>query len=87
MGFLRRRKIMNRQYTNNYLLNRISGSAFDIMVFASICAIDISDLAGLWIPFLLMSTLGGFVTLFYIRRMAKVLYPDYDLRACWPCTA
>ena len=79
MGLLRQRKIMNRQYTNNYLLNRISGSAFDIMVFTSICAIEIGDLTGLWVPFLLMSVAGGFVTLFYIRAIAKVLYPDYVL--------
>lgn len=79
MDLLKRRKLMNRQYTNNYMLNRISGSAFDVMVFASISAIDIGDLSGLWIPFLIMSTVGAFVTLFYIRAVSKVLYPDYVL--------
>lgn len=79
MDLLKRRKLMNRQYTNNYMLNRISGSAFDIMVFASICAIDIGDLEGLWIPFLTMCTVGAFVTLFYIRAISKILYPDYVL--------
>ena len=76
---LRRTKLMNRRYTNNYLLNRISGSAFDIMIFTSICAIDVSDLTGLWIPFLIMTTLCGFMTLFYIKWMAKIIYPHYFL--------
>jgi ESS family glutamate:Na+ symporter len=76
---LRRGKLMNRRYTNNYLLNRISGSAFDIMIFTSICAIDIADLTGLWIPFLIMTTLCGFMTLFYIKWMSRILYPHYFL--------
>ena len=76
---LKQHKIMTRQYTNNYLLNRISGTAFDLMIFTSICAIDIGDLAGLWVPFLIMATVGGLVTLFYIRGAAKTLYPDYEL--------
>jgi len=76
---LKQHKIMTRQYTNNYLLNRVSGTAFDVMIFTSICAVEIGDLADLWVPFLLMATIGGFVTLFYIRWAAKKLYPDYEL--------
>lgn len=76
---LKQHKIMTRQYTNNYMLNRISGSAFDVMIFTSICAIDIGDLANLWLPFVTMAVVGGFVTLFYIRFTAKTLYPDYEL--------
>lgn len=76
---LKQHKLMTRQYTNNYLLNRISGTAFDLMIFTSICAIDIGDLAGLWVPFAIMATVGGFFTLFYIRWAAKTLYPDYEL--------
>lgn len=49
------------------------------MIFASICAIEIEDLRGLWIPFLTVTTLGGLITLFYVRRMARELYPDYYL--------
>ena len=76
---LRRTRLMNRKYTNNYMLNRISGSAFDIMIFASICAIDIADLRRLWVPFLIVTTIGGLVTLFYIRWMSHRLYPGYQL--------
>jgi glutamate:Na+ symporter, ESS family len=75
----RRLRWMNRQYNNGYMLNRISGSAFDLMIFASIAAIDISDLRGLWLPFVIMATVGGFATLFYIHYTAKVIYPGYFL--------
>ncbi len=70
---------MTRQYPNTYLLNRISGFAFDLMITASIISIQIDDLQGLWIPFILMSTLGGFLTLFYNVAMARRLYPDYSV--------
>ncbi len=79
LDLLKRKKLMTRQYTNNHMLNRISGTAFDIMIFASICAIDIGDLSGLWVPFLLLTTVGGIVTMVYIHFMARILYPGYIL--------
>lgn len=74
---LKKTRIMTRQYTNNYLLNRISGCAFDLMIIASICAINIDDLQGLWVPFLLICTAGGFYTLWYVRFMSNKLFPGY----------
>ena len=76
-SWLRRRKAMTRQYTNNYLLNRISGMIFDVMIIAGISAINIEDLAGLWIPFIVLSSAGGIVTLVYLKWICKRLYPDY----------
>ncbi len=70
-------KWMNRQYPNNYLLNRISGFAFDYMIIAGIAAIEIKDLSGLWIPFLIMAVLGGWVTLVYLQWLCKKIYPSY----------
>ena len=43
---LRSIKWMNRQYQNNYLLSRISGLAFDLMIVAGIASINIDDLKG-----------------------------------------
>jgi len=68
---------VNRQYQNNYLLARISGFAFDLMIICGICTIDFQKLAGLWLPFVLMCILGTFGTLFYHKIMCKILYPDY----------
>ncbi len=69
--------VIRRQYQNNYLLNRISGFFFDIMIVAGISSISIEDLSGLWVPFLLMSIAGGAVTWFHLRRVCKWAYPGY----------
>jgi len=74
---LRSVKLMNRQYQNNYLLSRISGVAFDFMIVAGIASIDISDLTGYWLPFLLMAVIGGIVTFIYLMWLCKKLYPGY----------
>lgn len=70
-------KLMNRQYQNNYLLNRISGLAFDVMIVAGIASINIEDLSGLWVPFILMAVAGGVITFWYLMHMCKKLYPGY----------
>lgn len=71
-------KIMHFQYQNNYLLNRISGLFFDVMIICGIATINIEDLSGLWIPFILMAVGGGVVTFFYLKFMCKKLYPGYE---------
>lgn len=77
MKTLRKAKLITRQYQNNYLLSRISGLAFDVMIIAGIASIEISDLRGLWIPFIIMSVLGGVATLLYLSWISKKLYPGY----------
>ena len=74
---LQSKKIMNRQYQNNYLLSRMSGLAFDLMIVAGIAGINIDDLKGYWLPFILMAVLGAVVTYVYLLFMCKKLYPDY----------
>ena len=66
-----------RQYQNNYLLNRISGFFFDVMIVAGISSINIEDLSGLWLPFVLMAAAGGVVTWFHLKRVCRWAYPDY----------
>ena len=75
---LREMKIMNRQYQNNYLLNRISGLAFDVMIVAGIASIKISDLKGMMLPFMVMAIAGGSVTFFYLKYMCNRIYPGYE---------
>ncbi len=74
---LRASKIVNRQYQNNYLLSRISGVAFDIMIVAGIGSIEVEDLSGLWLPFILMSIVGAIVTLFHLKYVCKKAYKGY----------
>ena len=74
---LRRAKIMNHQYQNNYLLSRISGCAFDVMIVAGIASIEIGDLSGLWLPFLLMAVAGAAVTLLHLKYVCRKVYGEY----------
>ncbi|MBR2636255.1 MAG: sodium:glutamate symporter [Oscillospiraceae bacterium] len=76
---LRKAKVMGRQYQNNYLLSRISGLAFDVMIVAGIASINIEDLSGYWLPFLLMAVAGGVATYLYLWYMCRKIYPDYHL--------
>lgn len=77
MKKLRGIKIMKRQYQNNYLLSRISGLAFDVMIVAGITSIELEDLSGKWIPFLLMAVAGAAVTLIHLKYICKKVYGDY----------
>ena len=70
-------KWMNRQYQNNYLLSRISGFFFDLMIVAGIASIDLEELKGLWVPFILMAVAGGIVTWLYLKRVCRRIYGDY----------
>ena len=69
--------LMQRQYQNNYLLNRISGFFFDIMIVAGIASIELEDIRGLWVPFLLLAVLGGIVTWLHLRFVCRAVYKDY----------
>jgi len=72
---------MNRQYQNNYLLSRISGAAFDIMIVAGIASINLEDISGYWVPFILMAVAGGVATFIYLKYMCKKIYPGYENEA------
>jgi len=77
MKLFRNNGIITRQYQNNYLLARISGYAFDLMIITGICTINFKKLAGLWLPFTLMCILGAVGTFYYLKWMCKKLYPEY----------
>ena len=74
---MKRLHFMERQYQNNYLLNRISGFAFDLMIVAGIASIKLEDLSGLWLPFVLLTIAGAAATWFYLAWLCKKVYPDY----------
>lgn len=77
LGSLNKKKIIKHQYQNNYLLSRVSGVAFDVMIVAGIASIEIEELKGMWVPFVLMAVLGAIVTYIHLSIMSKVLYKDY----------
>ena len=77
LSVLRSRRLMTQQYQNNYLLSRISGFAFDIMIVSAISTIEVSDLRGLWLPFVLLVVAGAALTLVHLRFVCGKVYGDY----------
>ena len=69
--------VIERRYQNNYLLNRISGFFFDIMIVAGIASINFEDLRGLWLPFILLVIAGGVLTWIHLSIVCKKAYPGY----------
>lgn len=78
---LQKYNLMTRVYVNNFMLNRIGGFAFDIMIIAGICAININKLGGLWIPFIIVCFIGGIVTFYYVTNVCKKIFPEYPYQA------
>ena len=47
------------------------------MIVAGIAAIDLEDLSGLWVPFLLLVAAGAVVTWVYLAVVCRRIYGDY----------
>lgn len=78
---VKQKKIMKHTYVNNYMLNRLSGMFFDVMIVAGIAAIDWQNLEGLLWPLLIICTVGGIVTFLYIKFICKKVFPNYQYEA------
>ena len=75
----RSKGIVHREYTNDFMLNRISGLMFDIMVTASIAAIELSAFKQpeFVLPLILICVLGALITYWYNLKICRFLFPDY----------
>ena len=77
LNFLCKKKIVKRQYTNDFLLTRAGNFFFDIMVVAGIAAIRLDMLEKYWGVILIIGISGLVVTYAYNRLVAKTLFGDY----------
>lgn len=73
----KKQRIMEREYINNYMLNRIGGFCFDIMIVAGTAAISFDEFGKFVLPFSIICALGAIVTFVYVLWISKHLYPDY----------
>lgn len=73
----RRKRILRKRYTNNFLLTRISNFFFDLMVVAGVAAIRLDILKDFWGIILILGVVGAVVTYIYNRIVAKTLFGDY----------
>ncbi len=80
LNALRRKGIVKRAYTNSFMLNRISGTMFDLMVAASIAAINLSAFTHreFVLPLLLTCVFGAAATYLYCRWTCKRLFGEYE---------
>ena len=77
MKLMKKGRVMHRDYVNNFLLSRIAGFAFDIMIVAGIGAIQIDIIKDYWAVLLIMAVLGVLFTYAYVRTVSSKLFPDY----------
>lgn len=77
MNFLRKKKIIGRKYTNNFLMTRASNFFFDIMVVAGVAAIRLDVLEKYWGIMIILGVVGAVITYVYNRIVAKTLFKDY----------
>ncbi|MBQ4611695.1 MAG: hypothetical protein IJB30_08150 [Clostridia bacterium] len=70
---------MHREYCNDFMLSRIAGVMFDIMVTASIAAIDLSAFSHreFVIPLILVCFGGAVSTYFFVDKIAASLFSGY----------
>ena len=78
MGFMKKKGIIHREYTNNFLMTRASNFFYDIMVVAGIAAIRLDMLEKYWGIILIMGVIGLVSTYAYNAYVAKKLFPAYE---------
>ena len=78
MNFLRKKNVIHRNYTNNFLLNRATNFFYDIMVTAGIAAIRLRIIGQYWLVLLVLGVAGMLLTYFYVKFICKKLFPEYQ---------
>jgi ESS family glutamate:Na+ symporter len=64
------------------LLGRISGMTVDVMTCAALAAVQIAVLRANWLPIMLVTTLGGLVTVAVAVWFASRAFPDAPFEHC-----
>lgn len=71
------KKVIQKRIVNNYMMDRISGFAFDLMIVAGVAAIQLPLLATYWHVLLILAVLGTVLTFWYVNLVSKKLFPSY----------
>ena len=74
---LHKKNLIHRQYINEFLMKRISGFFFDLMVVAGIAAIRLDVLENNWTIILILGVVGLLSTYFYNLWIARTLFKEY----------
>ena len=77
MNFLKKKNVIKKDYTNDFLMTRTSNFFFDIMVVAGIAAIRLGVLQDYWGIILIMGVVGLVITYVYNYIVAKTVFKAY----------
>ena len=77
LNLLNKSRMVKKQYTNDFLLNRVGNCAFDIMIVAGIAAIRLEVLKSYWGIMLILGFAGLVITYAYNLFVARRLFQDY----------
>ena len=75
---LRKYNYVKRDHINDFMMNRISGIAFDVMIVAGVAAIDLENIRAYWHVLAIMGIVGAAATYAYIYIVSKFLFKDYQ---------
>ncbi len=78
LNFLRKKNVITKKYTNNFLMTRVSNFFFDIMVVAGVAAIRLDILENYWGILLILGAVGATATFLYNKFVANTLFKDYS---------
>ena len=78
LNFLKKRRLIKREYINDFLMTRISNLFFDIMVVAGIAAIRLGILGKYWGIMTILGVVGLVITYVYNYFVAKKLFAAYS---------
>ena len=76
---LQKKGVIKKKYTNTFMQNRIAGFMFDIMVVASIAAINLKAFTRpeFIVPLIVICAGGAVLTYFYCNFFCKKVFPEY----------
>ena len=75
--FLMKKGWVRRQHISAFLMTRLSGFFFDLMIVAGVAAIRIDIINDYWLILLILGLVGAFSTYLYNRYIAKTFFPEY----------
>ena len=77
LDMLRRAKIVKKDYVNPFLMNRMGGFFFDLMIVAGIAAIRLDYIKQYWLVLIILGVVGMLSTYWYNSFVAKTLFARY----------
>lgn len=77
LGKMREKGIIQKEYVNEFLMKRLSGFFFDMMIVAGLAAIRIEVVKQYWLILLVLGVVGAVVTYLYVWFVSKKLFPKY----------